>query len=150
MDNKSDSTSPPKVPDEKFAPDSTSHLWANARDQIKKDQEQKLDRLKLIRVDKTKPHDDSSDLSSDQDELEWEDLKIDAKDRIGIGGFAEVFKTTYQGKERAVKRIMKQKLNENLVKEFSQEVSIMRNLEHEHIVKFIGACTKPPNLCVVP
>jgi serine/threonine protein kinase len=30
-----------------------------------------------------------------------------------------------------------------------QEVSIMRKVRHKHVVQFIGACTKQPNLCIL-
>lgn len=30
-----------------------------------------------------------------------------------------------------------------------QEVSILSKLAHRHVVRFIGACTRRPNLCIV-
>lgn len=30
-----------------------------------------------------------------------------------------------------------------------QEVSIMRKVRHKHVVQFIGACTRQPNLCIL-
>ncbi|KAF7825561.1 Serine/threonine-protein kinase STY46 [Senna tora] len=40
-------------------------------------------------------------------------------------------------------------MNENIQREFAQEVYILSKVCHKNVVKFIGSCTKPPNLCIV-
>merc|ERR1719204_1531989 len=78
------------------------------------------------------------------DELTWKDIEV--YERIGVGGFAEVFKATYDGSTVAAKRIINTRINEEVVQEFKHETSLMRRLEHPNVVKFIGACTIPINL----
>ena len=93
-----------------------------------------------------------------KDEIKWDDLAVG--ERIGIGGFAEVFKgkidylpnSDVQLSEPmniAIKRMIHQNLTKSSLIEFISEVSIMREVNHPNIVKFIGACTKPPHLCLV-
>ena len=97
-----------------------------------------------------------------EDELKWEDLMI--VERIGIGGFAEV----YMGKiirggnneqmdefsdepeeKVAIKKLINQNLTQHNLHEFSSEIEIMRSIKHPNITKFIGACTKSPHMCIV-
>ena len=33
--------------------------------------------------------------------------------------------------------------------EFRDEVAIMKRLKHPNVVLFMGACTRPPHLCIV-
>ncbi|KAK6796573.1 hypothetical protein RDI58_004274 [Solanum bulbocastanum] len=37
----------------------------------------------------------------------------------------------------------------DILKEFSQEIFIMRKIWHKNVVQFIWACRQPPNLCIV-
>ena len=32
---------------------------------------------------------------------------------------------------------------------FKNEVFLLRNLNHDNLLRFYGACIKPPNLCIV-
>eukprot|EP00105_Crassostrea_gigas_P037477 XP_019921625.1 PREDICTED: uncharacterized protein LOC105325668 [Crassostrea gigas] len=68
---------------------------------------------------------------------------------IGSGGFGKVYYGTYKDSVVAVKRLHVMQVNKDLQKEFFDEVNILSKLDNPFIVKFIGACTKPPNLCIV-
>jgi serine/threonine protein kinase len=60
-----------------------------------------------------------------------------------------VFKGKWKGVEVAVKRFIKQKLDERRMLEFRAEMAFLSELHHPNIVLFIGACVKKPNLCIV-
>jgi serine/threonine protein kinase len=56
------------------------------------------------------------------------------KDIVGTGTFSQVYKGTFQKQSVAVK-LFKQRVTDE---EFSKEVIMLRNLNHDKIVKFIG------------
>jgi serine/threonine protein kinase len=69
--------------------------------------------------------------------------------QIGMGSYGMVFKGKWKGVEVAVKRFIKQKLDERHMLEFRAEMAFLSELHHPNIVLFIGACVKRPNLCIV-
>jgi len=40
-------------------------------------------------------------------------------------------------------------MNDQFLQDFYKEVIIMRSLRHPNILQFLGACTVPPNICIV-
>ncbi|GAB2267810.1 Serine/threonine-protein kinase sty46, variant 2 [Dionaea muscipula] len=81
----------------------------------------------------------------------WE---IDAKHlkcgkKVASGSYGDLYKGTYRSQEVAIKVLKPERINTDLQKEFAQEVFIMRKVRHKNVVQFIGACTKPPSLCIV-
>ncbi|XP_074294468.1 serine/threonine-protein kinase STY46-like isoform X2 [Silene latifolia] len=71
-------------------------------------------------------------------------LKIGCK--VSSGSHGDLYKGTYCGQEVAVKFLKPERVSADVVKEFFQEVNIMRKIQHKNVVRFIGACTKHPNL----
>nr|WIL05220.1 serine/threonine kinase [Pithovirus mammoth] len=69
--------------------------------------------------------------------------------QIGLGSYGVVFHGKWKGVEIAVKRFIKQKLDEKRLLEFRAEMAMLSELHHPNIVLFIGACVKKPNLCIV-
>ncbi|XP_069146625.1 serine/threonine-protein kinase STY46 isoform X2 [Solanum lycopersicum] len=69
--------------------------------------------------------------------------------KIASGSYGDLYKGTYCSQEVAIKILKSERLNTELQKEFAQEVYIMRKVRHKNVVRFIGACTRPPNLCIV-
>eukprot|EP00890_Picochlorum_soloecismus_P002134 jgi/Picsp_1/2921/NSC_01146-R1_flag-tagged protein kinase domain of mitogen-activated protein kinase kinase kinase len=69
--------------------------------------------------------------------------------RIGIGAYGEVFRGLWRQTDVAVKLLLEQDLPERIVRDFKREVSIMKKLRHPNILQLMGACTTPPNLCIV-
>ena len=59
--------------------------------------------------------------------VDWKDVKL-IGERIGIGGFAEVFKGEYRGTPVAVKVLLKQNLKGKKLGHFLDEVTIMSRL----------------------
>jgi serine/threonine protein kinase len=69
--------------------------------------------------------------------------------QVGMGSYGMVYKGVWKGVEVAVKRFIKQKLDERRMLEFRAEMAFLSELHHPNIVLFIGACVKRPNLCIV-
>ncbi|KAH7429681.1 hypothetical protein KP509_09G061300 [Ceratopteris richardii] len=80
-------------------------------------------------------------------EIDYNQLKLNKQ--VASGSFGDLYKGTYCGQDVAIKVLRPERLNEDLQKEFAQEVYIMRKVRHKNVVQFIGACTRPPNLCIV-
>ncbi|KAL8552983.1 hypothetical protein ACS0TY_001597 [Phlomoides rotata] len=80
-------------------------------------------------------------------EIDPEYLQFESK--VASGSYGDLYRGTYYGQEVAIKILKTERLNTELQKEFAQEVYIMRKIRHRNVVQFIGACTKPPNLCIV-
>nr|XP_009802147.1 PREDICTED: probable serine/threonine-protein kinase DDB_G0267514 isoform X2 [Nicotiana sylvestris] len=83
-----------------------------------------------------------------------DDWEIDTRllmfeNRVASGSFGVLYKGTYCSQEVAIKVLKPKQLNMDMLKEFSQEVFIMRKIRHKNVVQFIGACTRSPNLCIV-
>ncbi|PHU10717.1 hypothetical protein BC332_22577 [Capsicum chinense] len=80
-------------------------------------------------------------------EIDHQLLKFEYK--IASGSYGDLYKGTYCSQEVAIKILKSERLNTELQTEFGQEVYIMRKVRHKNVVQFIGACTRPPNLCIV-
>nr|XP_004231067.1 serine/threonine-protein kinase STY46 isoform X1 [Solanum lycopersicum] len=80
-------------------------------------------------------------------EIDHQLLKFEYK--IASGSYGDLYKGTYCSQEVAIKILKSERLNTELQTEFAQEVYIMRKVRHKNVVQFIGACTSPPNLCIV-
>ncbi|XP_034897845.1 serine/threonine-protein kinase STY46 isoform X1 [Populus alba] len=71
------------------------------------------------------------------------------ENQVASGSYGDLYKGTYCSQEVAIKILKPERVNSDLQKEFAQEVYIMRKVRHKNVVQFIGACTKPPSLCIV-
>ncbi|KAL8253437.1 hypothetical protein R6Q59_037130 [Mikania micrantha] len=80
-------------------------------------------------------------------EIEVKLLKFEF--RISGGSYSDLYKGTFCTQDVAIKAFKDEYLYDNVQREFSQEVYIMRKIRHKNIVQFIGASTRPPNLCIV-
>ncbi len=69
--------------------------------------------------------------------------------QIGKGSYGIVYRGKWKGVEVAVKKLVKQKMDERVLLEFRAEMAFLSELHHPNIVLFIGACVKRPNLCIV-
>ncbi|GMH06590.1 hypothetical protein Nepgr_008430 [Nepenthes gracilis] len=74
-------------------------------------------------------------------------LKIGSK--VACGSYGDLYRGTYCGQEVAIKILKPEPVRAEVLREFSQEVNIMRKIRHKNVVQFIGACTQPPNQCIV-
>ncbi|KAF5195260.1 serine/threonine-protein kinase CTR1-like, partial [Thalictrum thalictroides] len=86
-------------------------------------------------------------LAMDWLEISWDELLI--KERVGAGSFGTVHRAEWHGSDVAVKVLTIKEFNDNHMKEFLREVSIMKRVRHPNVVLFMGAVTKRPNLSIV-
>ncbi len=75
--------------------------------------------------------------------------EIQIQEHLGVGSFGEVKKGVWRGTEVAVKLIGYSDVVADSRNSFIEEVRIMTTLRHPNVVLFMGACTKPPTLCIV-
>jgi serine/threonine protein kinase len=102
--------------------------------------------------------------------------EVQVGDQVGLGSYGAVYKGMWKGVAVAVKKFIKQKLDERRMLEFRAEMAFLSELHHPNIVLFIGtlawvwhlvtslslthprdapglaatgACMKPPNLCIL-
>ncbi|KAI4327800.1 hypothetical protein L6164_020218 [Bauhinia variegata] len=80
-------------------------------------------------------------------EIDTNQLKFDNK--VGSGSFGDLYRGTYCSQDVAIKVLKPERVSTEMLREFAQEVYIMRKIRHKNVVQFIGACTQPPNLCIV-
>ncbi|GMP97842.1 hypothetical protein CsSME_00045946 [Camellia sinensis var. sinensis] len=80
-------------------------------------------------------------------EIDASVLKFES--RVGSGSFGDLYKGTYCSQEVAIKVLKPDLVNKDMLREFAQEVFIMRKIWHKNVVQFIGACTRTPNLCIL-
>ncbi len=69
--------------------------------------------------------------------------------KVGMGSYGIVYRGRWKGVEVAVKKFIKQQLDERRMLEFRAEMAFLSELHHPNIVLFIGACVKVPHLCIV-
>ena len=69
--------------------------------------------------------------------------------RIGAGAFGEVYEASWRRSRIAVKQLLCQRLTETARREFMQEMQLMSNLRHPHIVRFLGACLEPLQMSIL-
>ncbi|CAA7391469.1 unnamed protein product [Spirodela intermedia] len=75
--------------------------------------------------------------------------RLNFENKVASGSYCDLYRGTYCSQDVAIKVLKPERLNVEMQREFAQEVYIMRKVRHRNVVQFIGACTKPPNLCIV-
>jgi serine/threonine protein kinase len=83
-------------------------------------------------------------------EINYDDLEI--FERVGSGAHGEVFRGRLWGSDVAVKKLIaanKADIPDDVLTALKQEISILSQLRHPNVVLYIGACTQPPNVCIV-
>ncbi|KAG6543660.1 hypothetical protein Mapa_014843 [Marchantia paleacea] len=82
---------------------------------------------------------------------DWEipicELKLGPK--IGQGAFGDVLRGTWQGTDVAVKRLQNNASYTEAIVDIRHEVAVIIRLRHPNIILFMGACTIPPDVCIV-
>ncbi len=75
--------------------------------------------------------------------------EIELGDRIGGGGAGVIYKGWFQDKPVALKTLFDARIGQDLKQEYMDELLVMSKVKHSNIVKFMGACMVPPNLCFI-
>jgi len=75
--------------------------------------------------------------------------EIELKQKIGSGGFSDVYFAKWKGTIVAAKVLRVQRVSKRRLKEFTDEIFVLCKLDHPNIVKFIGASVVTPNLCIL-
>ncbi|KAH0679962.1 hypothetical protein KY290_023754 [Solanum tuberosum] len=83
-----------------------------------------------------------------------EDWEIDRRllkigERIASGSCGDLYRGMYLGMDVAIKVLRSEHLNDTLEDEFAQEIAILKQVQHRNVVRFIGACTNSPHLCII-
>lgn len=73
--------------------------------------------------------------------IDFEDIQIGRQ--VGMGSYGIVFEGKWKGVPVAVKRFIKQKLDERHMLEFRAEMAFLSQLHHPNIVLFIGLTSNP-------
>lgn len=77
-----------------------------------------------------------SALSIINDEINYADLKFGKK--VGSGGYKDVFVGSYKGAEVAIGVISALKLTDDDLTDIDKEMSLLQELRHDNIVRFVG------------
>jgi len=70
------------------------------------------------------------------------------QNRLGIGGYGEVFKASWLGTPVAVKRLFDHRGCDSTI-DFAHEVSLLSRLRHPHVVLWMGVIVEPSELSIV-
>ncbi|XP_057435115.1 serine/threonine-protein kinase STY46-like isoform X2 [Lotus japonicus] len=98
-------------------------------------------------MDFSSRHANLPDCENDISKIDPKCLRLEKK--IASGPFSDLYKGTFCNQDVAIKVLKDENLNDDIRKEFAQEVYILSKVQHKNVVKFVGACTKPPNLNLI-
>lgn len=79
--------------------------------------------------------------------IPFEELELGSQ--IGSGGFGDVYFAKWDGSIVAVKKLKAGTVSKRRLNDFVKEVMLFCKLDHENVVKFVGACIERPDLCIV-
>ena len=122
-----------------FSPTPLSDLTRSSLPELQEDEVADGDRVMEL----------NTEWEIDYNDIEFEGGVPSSKNRIGHGGFGEVFLGRYHGSLVAVKKLFNQDMMGKGLQDFRREVRILSRLRHPSIVLWLGACTQAPNLTIV-
>lgn len=94
----------------------------------------------LYNTTATRSNDYSDEISTDQ---------LEFGTKIGSGGFKDCYRGLYQGSPVAIGEVRIADFSSSDFEEIRHEISVLKQLRHENIVKFIGVCANRRRLCIV-
>jgi len=87
--------------------------------------------------------------SSGDDDWRVDPSQLAFLECVGMGVTGKVYRGTYRGHEVAIKVVKYTSHQDEQVRDFIQELNILRKVRHRNIVQLIGASTVAPKLCIV-
>jgi serine/threonine protein kinase len=83
------------------------------------------------------------------DEWHIDYSELETHKEIARGSFGVVYQGSFRGTEVAIKKLIQQHFSPEQMKDFLDEIDMMKKLHHPNVVLLIGVCVKEPNLCIV-
>ena len=81
-------------------------------------------------------------------DIEYRGGRMGIANRLGIGGYGEVYQGKWRGTHVAVKRLLDQQ-GIDVLEEFTSEVRILSRLRHPRVVLWMGVIVEPNDLSIV-
>ena len=81
------------------------------------------------------------------DRFRIEYKRVHRRRKVGSGSFGDVWLSTYDGHDVAVKKLKTENIGEVSLKRFEAEVLMMSSLHHPNIVAFLGMVFEKPHIC---
>lgn len=93
-------------------------------------------------------------LINDLGDINGAPLIIDMKDifikqKIGRGSFGDIYLALWKSTEVAVKKIPYKSLDDETIRELSNEARIMNSIRHPHVLSLMGISPYPPEVCII-
>lgn len=76
--------------------------------------------------------------------------KLEKLDKIGSGGFKDVYIGKYHISKKTTKKVAIADIRDQLSEMDIKELTLLRDLKHENIVRFIGVCIPPLEMRLTP
>jgi serine/threonine protein kinase len=106
-----------------------------------------IDRIKQIKISNNSSKDSSKAFLNYIHEINFNELKLGNK--IGQGGFSEIFESKWLNLNVAVKIIFDPNVTEKLLEEFYNEIEKLLILRHPNIINLYGITPKNQKLCII-
>ena len=81
--------------------------------------------------------------------IDPEDIEIVSNEIIGQGDSSRVYLGKYKGLDVALKKIKIKDINDNLYKEYQNEITALVSIRHSNIITFLGTYEENDNLVIV-
>ena len=92
---------------------------------------------------------DETSKSSAQYQIDPEDIEIVSNEIIGQGDSSKVYLGKYKDLYVALKKIKIKDINDNLCKEYQNEITALTSIRHPNIITFLGTYEENDNLVIV-
>ncbi|ALR84495.1 putative serine/threonine-protein kinase receptor [Niemeyer virus] len=79
--------------------------------------------------------------------INYDEIKLG--EQIGLGSYGVVYRGKWKNVDVAIKKFIKQKIDENNLLDIREEIAFLKKLHHPNIITMVGASLKKPNICIV-